>query len=218
MLSYDRQTTRKDILIGSARIGLFFILGGAGLFGLNLLSSASAGYSGYFDRLAAIPKLEVMVGFAGLALFFGLFGRGILNRNGLIGAGLPVFILGIAGQALAPTATYFISLPILIYAISIFLLRGIAATKFRLWIIAILSALTLGYMLGLYHLLMLGVGPDLPSVAILPLLLMTLAILPLFPGFGKRASWMTALIGIVLAVIMALWIRLDPIAATVPVY
>ena len=215
VLSVDKQTTRKDILTGSARMGMLFMLGGALLFGLNLLSSTS---SGYFDRLAAIPKLELMVGFAGLALFFSLFGRGGFSRNGLIGVGLPLFILGVLGQALAPTATYFISLPIMIYAVSLFLLRGNAAQKFRHWIAAILSALILGYMLGLFHLLMLGVGPALPSVAILPLALMTIAILPLFPKLGKRASWSIAIIAIILAVIMALWIRLDPMAATVPGY
>ena len=73
-------------------------------------------------------------------------------------------------------------------------------------------------MLGLYHLLMLGVGPDMPSVAILPFALMTLAIVPLFPGVGKRTSWTIAFIGIALSVLTALWIRLDPIATTVPLY
>ena len=215
VLTIDTRSTRKDILTGSARIGGLFILGSSLLFGLNLLSGAS---SGYYDRLAAIPKLEVMVGFAGIALFFGLFGRGVLSRNSQIGLGIPLLILGIAGQAIAPTATYFISLPVMIYALTIFLLRGSEKQSFRPWIVAVLSALVFGYMLGLYHLLMLGVGPDMPSVAILPFALMTLAIVPLFPGVGKRTSWTIAFIGIALSVLTALWIRLDPIATTVPLY
>jgi len=64
---------------------------------------------------------------------------------------------------------------------------------------------------------MLGVGPDYPSVAILPFVLLTLAFIPLYPGLGKRASWTLAMIGICLATFIALWIRLDPIAATVPI-
>jgi len=214
-LTYDKHTARKDILIGSSRVGLVFILGGGLIFGLNLLSGAS---SGYYDRLAAIPKLEIMVGFAGLAIFFSLFGRGIQTRNGQLGIGLPLLILGILGQALASTATYFITLPVMFYALSIFLLRSGTSQKIRSWVVALLSALTLGYMIGLYHLLMLGVGPDLPSVAVLPFVLMALAIVPLFPGIEKRKSWTIAGVGLLLAIATALWIRLDPVAATIPLY
>jgi len=139
-------------------MSVLFLLGGGLLYGLNIMSGASQNFQGYYDRLAAIPKLEVMAGFAGLALFFALFGRGIQSRNGQLGLGVIIFILGIAGQALAPTATYFITLPVMFYAASIFLLRGNTGQGLKPWIVALFGALIFGYMLGLFHLLMLG-GP-----------------------------------------------------------
>ena len=221
--SYDRRERRKDIPMGALRMIGFLLLGGGLLYGLNLVSGAGSD-ADYYDRLAAIGKLELMALFAGGLVFFGMFGRKALSANGLIVAAIPLFILGLAGQALAPTASYFIVLGVMIFAIS-------AVTRRRLntrWASALLSALVVGYMLGLYHLLMVGVGPDLPSVAILPLALLTLAVLPLFDGpvfdgprfdgKGSRAGKIAAPLCLALALAAALWIRFDPVASTVPLY
>lgn len=78
--------------------------------------------------------------------------------------------------------------------------------------------LVFGYMLSLGHLLMLGVGPDMLSVAILPAAIATLALTPLYPGLSKLWANIGALGGLAVATVIALWIRLDPIAATVPLY
>ena len=211
--SYDRRGSHTDILTGALRMGGFLILGGGLLFILNLLSGAG-GNADYFDRLAAISELQVMAGFAGLAVLLLFFGRKALSANGLIGAALPLLIFGIIGQALAPTASYFIVLAVLLFALTTAVQRKL---KTR-WTPALLPALVIGYMLGLFHLLMVGVGPDVPSVAILPLALLSLAILPLYPGTRSRAGNGIALISVGLSVATALWIRLDPVASTVPLY
>jgi len=71
-------------------------------------------------------------------------------------------------------------------------------------------------MLG--HLLMQGVGPDMLSVAILPAALAALSLLPIFPGLSKSITRYIVIAGFIAAIAIALWIRLDPIASTVPTY
>jgi len=65
---------------------------------------------------------------------------------------------------------------------------------------------------------LLGVDPDMLSAAILPAALSVLALLPLYLGLSKRTVQSVAMAGLGIAVILALWIRYDPIAATVPLY
>ena len=211
--TYDARNSRKDILTGALRMAGLIVLGGGLLFLLNLLSGAGAGAE-YYDRLAAIFKLEVMALFASLAVMLALFGRKTLSPNGLIGAAIPLLLLGIAGQALAPTASYFIVLAVMLFAIA-------AVTQRRLktrWAPALLAAIVIGYMLGLFHLLMVGVGPDMPSVAILPLALLSLAALPFFAGLKPRTANIAVGLCLFIAIAAALWIRFDPIASTVPLY
>ncbi|MEP3654578.1 MAG: M20/M25/M40 family metallo-hydrolase [Litorimonas sp.] len=211
--TYDSRQPRKDILLGASRMIGFLGLGGVLLFGLNWVSGAGKG-ADYYDRLAAITELEIMAIFAGLAVFFGMFGRKALTFNGLLGAALPLFALGIAGQALAPTAGYFVVISIMITSVCFVTHRRLNTH----WAPAGLAALVVGYMLGLYHLLMVGVGPDLPSVAILPLALLTLAALPFYAGLTKRQRLALLFVSMALALAVALRIRFDPIAATVPTY
>jgi hypothetical protein len=73
-------------------------------------------------------------------------------------------------------------------------------------------------MLALGHQVMQGVGPNLPVAAVLPLVLAALAALPLWPGLGRKAAWAVAAALLMLDAGTALWVRLDPIADTVPVY
>ena len=211
--SYDARSPGKDILTGALRMVGFLMLGGAALYFLNLTSGAGK-TADYYDRLAAIPKLELMAIFTGLTAFLGLFGRKALSSNGLIGAALPLFMLGIVGQALAPTASYFIALGVMLSSFAVVTQRRLKTS----WPPALLCALVIGYMLGLFHLLMVGVGPDMPSVAIVPLALLTLAILPFFKGLPKRKATWLEITCLALTVAMALLIRFDPVASTVPVY
>jgi len=210
---YERSKRPKDILSGAARILAFIFIGGGVLFLFNILSGAGKG-ANYYDRLAAITELQFMALLTCSAVFIALFGRQKMRSNGLLGATLPLLILAIIGQTLAPTASYFIVIGAMIAALS-------AVTHKHLktrWTPALLSSLAVGYMIGLFHLLMVGVGPDLPSVAVLPLALLSLAILPFYPGFAKRPRIILTLTLLGLAIALALWIRFDPIAVTIPTY
>lgn len=209
--SCDARTNRKDVLTSALRMTAFILLGGVLFFGLNWLSGAGGNY---YDRLAAIPKLEIMVLFAGLAVAFALFGSKKLSANGLIGAALPLFALGIFLQMRAPTASYFNVLAVLLFSFMILTQRRL---KTR-WAPALLAAIVIGYMLSLFHQLMLGVGPDMPSVAILPLALAVLAALPVYGDLKPRVASGLTLLCLGIAIAAALWIRFDPIASTVPLY
>ncbi len=217
ILPLRRDMLRKDTLVGAVKMVGFMVIGGVVLFGLNALSGGGSG-ADYYDRLAAIPRLEAVAGLTIFAVFFGTFGRSQLSENGVLGATLPLFILAVAGQSIAPTATYFISLTVLLCAIATFIRRSKQTETYGQWISAAVAAILIGYMVSFGHLLMLGVGPDLPSVAILPAALAVLAILPLWRGLPKRVVTVASIASLGLAIAIALWIRLDPIASTVPLY
>ena len=216
-LSVNSKTEKKDIAKGAGRMFAFLLLGGALLYGLNFLSGAGGG-ADYYDRLAAIRKLESVSLLACLAMLIALFGNRTISANGRFGAVIPIFILGIIGQALAPTATYFISLPILLCGMSSLLIQRRPETLVSNVASIILGALVFGYMLSLGHLLMLGVGPDMLPVVILPAAIGSLAILPHYPGVPKRAANFGVVAGLTVSALIAIWIRLDPIAGTVPLY
>jgi len=82
----------------------------------------------------------------------------------------------------------------------------------------VFGALVMGYMIGLGHLLMLGVGPDLPSLAIIIMAAGSLFLLPLYQGLSKSAAYGLAAIFFALSLAQALFIRLDPIASTIALY
>lgn len=216
-LSVKHSVQSKEIVSGCARMVGVLVVGGVVLTALNKLSGHSA-TANYYDRLAAIPKLEWMALFVGMFAFFSFFGGKVLSVNGRLGAAIPLFGLALIGQALAPTAAYFIVLPVMMCGIASWALQRWKDKRVSLGIVGVLAILALAYMGFLGHLLMLGVGPDMLAVAILPTAIAILAILPFYPGLSQRQSGGMALAGLGLAVGMALWIRLDPIASTVPLY
>ncbi len=223
MLSLERTEARTDLgrktdlAKGAVRMMLFLGIGAVLLYGLNWVSGAGRA-ADYYDRLAAISKLEVMAAFLCFGMIVLIFGRRTLSSNEKLGAALPIFILAIAGQALAPTATYFMSIPIMIFCAVIWLSKQRFGGKLTGVMTIILAAVVAGYMLGLGHLLMLGIGPDMPSAVILPAAIFALILLPNFPAISRRSASLMLSIGFGLSLVMALWIRLDPIAATIPVY
>ena len=79
-------------------------------------------------------------------------------------------------------------------------------------------ALVGGYMIALGHQVMQAVGPNLPVAAVLPLSIAALAVLPLWPGLRVKTARVAAALCLMLAVGVALTVRLDPLADTVPVY
>ncbi len=214
--SYNTSVRPKDVATGAARMMAFVVLGGVLVFGLNWLSGAGGEY---YDRLAAIYKLEGMVLFAGLAVALIIFGRKRLSVNGLIGTALPLFVLGVFLQIRVPTASYFATLAVMLFAIATLTQRRLKThAMIKKGGTALLASIVIGYMFSLFHQLMLGVGPDLPSVAVVPLALLLLAALPSYAGLRPRTANICAGLCLALAGALAMWIRLDPIAATVPLY
>lgn len=216
-LSVSRKLIGKDIIGGCLKMLGFLIIGGILLYGLNILSGHGPS-ADYYDRLAAIPRLEWLALFLCFTVFFALFGRKALSENARLGAVIPLFLLAVLGQALAPTAAYFLTLPLLLCTATSLILQRWPDKKISAVITVIFTALVIGYMLSLAHLLMLGVGPDMLFVAILPAAIAALAIFPLFAGLSKRAITPLVFTGLAVSTGLALWIRLDPIASTVPLY
>jgi hypothetical protein len=205
----------RDGLGGAGRMLALFVLAGGVLFAINLLSLAP-GEPNYYDRLAAIPRLEVMALAGGLAAFLLVMGAWKPSAAGMAGAALPLLALGAAAQALAPTAAYVVVLPLLLVAGAMAAVPvGDGAARIAGLIVATLVG---GYMIALGHQVMQGVGPGMPVAAVLPLAVAVLALLPLWTGLGMRTARIAAGALLVLAVGVALDVRLDPLADTVPVY
>lgn len=212
--------TRRNFRIRPASISAAKMLGFVGLCGVILfaLNRLSGEGGNYYDRLAAIHELEVIAILVFAAFFIAIFAGRKMPLDEQLGIAIPIFALGVAGQVLAPTATYFLPLAIFLSGASLFLLMNWPEALWAKIGVAIMSALIFGYMITLGHLLMLGVGPDMLWVAAVPAAIAVLALAPLMPGFSSRARRFVPAICMVLAIGAALYIRLDPIAVTVPAY
>jgi hypothetical protein len=203
----------RDGAVGAARMLALVALSGLVLWAANQISFAP-GEPNYYDRLAAIPRLEAMALTGGLAALLLTFGAWKPQAAGRVGAALPLLVLGTAMQALAPTAAYVVVVPVLLTALAMAAGEGTAGRLAAL----VSGALVTGMMIALGHQVMQGVGPDLPMAAALPLAVGALALLPLWEGVSARAARIGAALLLVAAVGTALTVRLDPLADTVPVY
>jgi hypothetical protein len=138
------------------------------------------------------------------------------SRVGSItGAAIPLLVLGVVMQALAPTASYLFAVPVMLGGMALAIDRyvgrsaGIAA--------AIVAAmLGVGYMLGFGFFLLQAVGPGMPMVAAVPLAISVVLIMPLMPQ--PRRALMVAAALLIVAMGIALWVLLDPIAPSAAVY
>lgn len=202
-----------DGLAGAGRMLALIALAGLTLWAVNQISLGTA-KPNYYDRLAAIPRLEVMALCGGLAAFLLVLGAWKARPAGLVGAALPLLVLGAVMQALAPTAAYVVVLPVMLAALAMAAGEGMAG---RLVALA-LGAPVIGYMIAMGHQVMQGVGPNMPMAAVLPLAVMVLAWLPLWEGLSARTARIAAAVLLVAALGTALTVRLDPLADTVPVY
>lgn len=211
MLWVVRQDGTGGLTAGAGRM-LALILGSAAiLFALNRLSlGLGLAPANYYDRLAAIPRLEAMAALGSLAAFLVLFATWRPSRVGIVGAALPLFIIGLAAQALAPTAAYFLVLPLLLTTFALLARHAAVQIAFM--------ALVGGYMLSLGHQLMQGVGPTLPFAVALPLALAALSALPIWPGMAARKARAIAVAALLGASSVSLWVLLDAPAASRAVY
>lgn len=213
-----RRTTGAEVGRGAGVTVALIVAAAVLLYVLNLVSGA-AGPVNYYDRLAAIPRLQgqaLLGSLAAVALAWGLLMDGRPATGYAPGAALPLLLLGAIVQAVAPTAVFPITIPLL--------LGGIAAAAGR-WsgtagtIAAVVAAMVgIGFLMTLAYGLMQGVGPNIPSVVALPLALAALLAMPLTPVARRRTAFLVAAISSAIALALALWVRLDAVAPSVPVY
>jgi hypothetical protein len=200
------------IASGASALLILGIMAAALLTLLNWLSGAN-GPVNYYDRLAALPRLQVQALLACMAATVAtaaLFPRRGADRGFAAGMASPVALLAAVAQWTAPTASYPLVLPLLI--------GGLAAASGWRWAMVAAAALVTGYMLGLGFFLMQAIGATTPIAAVLPLLIAAMALAPLCPSVERRPATALAAMLLVLAAGVALWVRLDPIALSVAVY
>lgn len=209
----------RAIINGGGRGLAFLVLCGVFLYGLNM-AAGTGGRAGYYDGLAAIGKLHWLAALGACAVFIFIFGGKTYGPRERFGAVLPLFVLAVIGQLLAPTAAYFLTLAVMLCGLASLMARESNQAPRRIWLFmaGALAVLVAGYMLSLSHLLLLGVGPDMLAVAALPAAVMAAALLPFCSGLGAKARTWLAAACLIAALCLALWIRLDPIAVTVPLY
>lgn len=214
-LTVREQPDLRALGSGAGRMAGLLLVAAALYYLLNLLSGAD-GPTNYYDRLAAIPRLEAMAALGGMAAVLVLLG-GALSPAGKVGAALPLLLIAAAAQAIAPTAAYFIVIPVMLAALALLSLQRSGGTAARAFAGAV-AASVVGYMLALGHQVMQGVGPTMPMAAALPLALGALGLLPVWHGVTSRTARTGAAGLLILAMAVALWVRLDPVAETVAVY
>ena len=151
-----------------------------------------------------------MIALGALATFLAVAGTWQPSRVGVVGAALPLFLIGLIAQTLAPTAAYILTLPLMLTAFA--LLIPLSAV----WIGV--ATLVIGYMLSLGHQLLQGVGPTLPFAIALPLALAVLTALPIWPGMAAQKARVLALAALLSAMSVSLWVLLDAPAASRAVY
>lgn len=212
-LAVRRGGSWRDGAAGAGRMLALLVLAALVLWAVNQLSLGGS-KPNYYDRLAAIPRLEVMALAGGLAAWLLTLGTWKAAPAGRVGAALPLFLLGLAMQAVAPTAAYVVVLPVTLAALAMAAGEGAAGRLIAL----VLAVPVLGYMISLGHFVMQGVGPGLPEASVLPLALAALALLPLCEAISAQRARAAAAVLLVIAVGTALTVRLDPLADTVPPY
>ena len=209
------RTTVGEVAKGAGLLFALIIVAAAWLYIVNMVSIGFGANNHYYDRLAAIPRLQVQALLVCLAAFLTIR-RWLPSRVGSIaGAAIPLLVLGIVMQAVAPTASYPFAMPLMLGGVALAIDRyagksaGVAA--------AIVAAmLGVGYMLGFGFFLLQAVGPGMPMIAAIPLAIIVVLILPLMPEPRRALTVAAALL--VVATGIALWVLLDPIAPSAAVY
>lgn len=215
--------TLGGVLMALGQAVLALVIAGVLMFGLNLLSGSVG--AEYYDRLAALPRLEVVAALAALAvlLFLAAAPAGSLWDRWLAWAAL-CFAGALVAQIVLPGAGPVLAWPALLAAIAAVLGARPGATGMAQVAPAALLAIP-GLALGaeLFHFAFLGIGGPLPY-ATAPLLIPVLALLaPMLPdGPGSLGNRRPALLAggalVLLAACLALWVNLDERAPSVPPY
>lgn len=207
----------RDMWRGAAVTIAITILAGLLTFILNLASGAD-GPVNYYDRLAAIPRLQLQALLAcitSVAMIRALFVRERPSLAGAFGAAIPVLLLATFAQAAAPTAAFLIIVSALLGGLVALLVdRGAVANAAAI----MLAALGIGQQVTVGYLLLQAVGPDTPMVAALPLMLISTIAWPLAPSVTRRFALFVAQVTLAAAVLIAVWVRFDAVPPSVATY
>ncbi len=216
-LAGRRGDAARDVGRGAAVTVLLPLVAGVLLYAINLVSGAD-GPVNYYDRLAAIPRLQVQALLAcigAVALVRALLMRERPSLAGSFGAAIPLLLLAACAQAVAPTAAFLVTVPILIGGVVALIVdRRPIATGAAMT----LAALGIGQQLALGFFLLQAVGPTTPIAAALPLVLTTVMAWPLASSVTQRTALIAATAAIAAALAIASWVRFDPLAPSVAVY
>lgn len=208
-----RRDGSKGLGVGMLRFAALTVVAGLLSYAFNWIS-LGGGQGEYYDRLAAIPRLEVIAALACLAAFAVVIGTWRASTGAIVGFATPLLVLAIYGQGVAPTAIYFVALPLLLVALAMVLPAG----KLRNYAAIAVCAAVISYMLPFAHFAMQGVGAGRPYVVVLLFALIVLAVLPLWQAVDQRRARLTTGVAAGLALALSLWVLLDAPADTVAVY
>ena len=190
------------------------------LFGGNLLSGAD-GSPNYYDRLAALPRLEllaVLMVAAALATIVALRPRGAFWGNWVGLAGLSL-LMATALQALLPAAAPIIAWPLLLALIAMLPASRQLRVEGMVLLPPMLAAIVgLAFLGSFGHFFLLGVGITAPFVIAVFVPLGLLLLWPMLPEMQRRSALVTAGLILAAAAGLALWVRLDPMAVSIPSY
>ncbi len=206
-----------DGLVAAAAVAVIAYAG-------NLLSGADAP-ANYYDRLAALPRLEVMALLAavvGLAVTLALAPRQRSRWDGWLGGVALLLLLLVALQIVLPAGGPALAWPLVPAALALALSaqrphgdlplagRGLAAAA------AVFGVAIVG---GFAHNLLLGIGISAPSAVALFAPLVLALLWPLVPEApARRPLWIIAGACLALQAGLALWVRWDAPAPGIAAY
>jgi hypothetical protein len=256
-------------MLGGAGLALAFLLHTALLLRVVNLVSGSGGDTNYYDRLAALPRLELQAFMLCLAasliavlaksparrvlasvpalllVFLGfiiggwspiLLGIGssaaaaamlvpkarLSLWGGWLGLAAPVSLLAFAAQVAAPTATPLLAWPLLLASAAAAIGAALDPGLRRLGVlipVALLAVIGSAQLLYLAHFTFLGIGAPTPDAMAVYALLVALLAWPLVQTAAKpRPFAIGAGLLVIAAAGLALSVRLDPMAPTIPPY
>lgn len=217
----QREAWRGTQLISSAGTSLgAVLLAGVLLLLGNQLSIGAAGRE-YYDRLAALPRLELMVLLVLLAVLIAVAAiRSGSPMARVLGALLATLVVAALTQAMLPGAALLFAWPLFAAVAALALREWLGGARSRVGLLAAVAAAiaSLAWLGGFAHFALLAIGADLPS-AVAPLLLPALAVLAvLMPELSPRTALRSAGALLLAAAVLALWVRVDAVAPSVPVY
>jgi len=222
-MRHARQWGRRSLATGLLDGVTFTFAAGILLYAGNLLSGAD-GKTNYYDRLAALPRLEaqaLLLMFAALALGLGIAGAKRTLWGGWLGLGLLNLVMVVAAQLFLPAGAPVLAWPLLVATLAMLpaaASRSDAPGPLARGLAAIAAIFGLAFAGGVAHFALLAIGGPTPSAIAVFAPLLLLLLWPLLPPIQRRTAFTAALAFIVLAGAIALWVRLDPLAPTVPPY